>query len=142
MESFAILFADLILAIKDNDLDKTKEIVITLNKMILSDEVIESGDFLTSTDLFYLRKNNESYEYLINNIIPADENTEKDLFNLKIQILQKKFETNQISTNEIKEFLNNNQNNYPAGSVLSILRLAMLVKDYDLIIKIKSQLEG
>lgn len=142
MESFAILFADLILAIKDNDLDKTKEIVITLNKMILSDEVIESGDFLTSTDLFYLRKNNESYEYLINNIIPADENTEKDLFNLKIQILQKKFETNQISTNEIKEFLNNNQNNYPVGSALSILRLAMLVKDYDLIIKIKSQLEG
>lgn len=142
MESFAILFADLILAIKDNDLDKTKEIVATLNEMILSDEVIKSGDFLTSTDLFYLQKNNESYEYLINNIIPADENTEKDLFNLKIQILQKKFETNQISTNEIKEFLNNNQNNYPAGSALSILRLAMLIKDYDLIIKIKSQLEG
>lgn len=142
MKSFAILFADLILAIKDNDLDKTKEIVTTLNKMILSDEVIESSDFLTSTDLFYLQKNNESYEYLINNIIPADENTEKDLFNLKIQILQKKFETNQISTNEIKEFLNNNQNNYPVESALSILRLAMLIKDYDLIIKIKSQLEG
>lgn len=142
MESFAILFADLILAIKDNDLDKTKEIVTTLNKMILSDEVIESSDFLTSTDLFYLQKNNESYEYLINNIIPADENTEKDLFNLKIQILQKKFETNQISTNKIKEFLNNNQNNYPVESALSILRLAMLIKDYDLIIKIKSQLEG
>lgn len=141
MESFAVLFADLILAIKDNDLDKTKEIVATLNEMILSDEVIESGDFLTSSDLFYLQEDNESYDYLINNLIPVDENTEKDLFNLKMQLLQRKFETNRISLNEVKEFLNNNKNNYPAKSVLSILRLAMLVKDYDLIIKIKSQLE-
>lgn len=142
MESFAVLFADLILAIKDDDLDKTKEIVATLNEMILSDEVIESGDFLTSSDLFYLQEDNESYDYLINSLIPADENTKKDLFNLKMQILQRKFETNQISLNEIKEFLNNNQNNYPAESALSILRLAMLTKNYDLIIKIKSQLEG
>lgn len=141
MESFAVLFADLILAIRDDDLDKTKEIVATLNEMIQSSEVIESGDFLTSQDIFCLQQSNDSYDYLVNNIVPVDEAAGKDLFNLKIDNLQNRFEQNKITIEDIQAFVDKNID-IPKGCEVRMLRLAILIKDYDLIIKIKSQLEG
>ena len=147
-ESFALSFIDLITGITQNDLELTKSAVENLNSAAsaASTEAIQNL-FITQTDIHQLEVDNESFMYFLDHYIPIDEYSAKGIWDLKSRIMGNKFANKEISAEELNEFITSvcedNSSLIREYRYIDLIRLALLVKNYSFIIKLKQQiLEG
>ncbi len=140
--SMALLFAKLNLAIKDNNLSETKEIVKQLN--LLSEHetnfVISTFDLQTLSESF----ENESFYYFLFNITNQQINLE--LWRFLSGYIPNKYEQKKISKNDVQVFIQDQMKLYYEDQLkeikyFTLIRLCMMIEDYNTIIEIKNRLE-
>ena len=141
--SFALLLINLIESIQNNDLSKTEE---NINSIINWEQDNPGFKSLTSGDIISLKAENDSFRYLIYNYTSLDKDVLETLWNLKSHDLMDRFNNKIISGQDIEDFIyaeyedkNSLIKNY---KYLNLIRLAMLIEDYEFIQKIKLNLRG
>ena len=85
--------------------------------------------------------------YFLDHYIPIDEYSAKGIWDLKSRIIGNKFANKEISAEELNEFITSvyedNTSLIREYRYIDLIRLALLVKNYSFIIKLKQQiLEG
>lgn len=141
--SFALLLINLIESIQNNDLSKTKE---NINNIINWEQDNPGFESLTSGDIISLKAENDSFRYLIYNYTSSNKNVLETLWNLKSHDLMDRFNNKIISGQDIEDFIyseyedkNSLIKNY---KYLNLIRLAMLIENYEFIQRIKLDLRG
>lgn len=156
--SMNLLITELILSINENNLLKVKQIVNDINNFIIKQ--IESGvPFDTIEQILYsdiiqgefiedYYELSECKRYAVENLI-IEENSFRILQRLKYESIMKKIKLKLMSNEDVKLFIleqlnNNNFYPYNVQSIyyLHLVRLALEIKNYQLILDIKSKLGG
>lgn len=126
---------DLILGIKDNNLEQVKLNVNILNnsKDVLADEGYTYLDGTLSLGEMSQKYNNESLLYVLDNLMLLN-NVERIKWSLTIRDLMKN-----RNALDIQNFINTtiNNGNIPDYKFYSLIQLATNIQDYDLIYALK-----
>jgi hypothetical protein len=139
MTNFVLLFINLILEIKNNNLEETKTIVEELNKYLASIEIPDYSNSITEEDLYSLEliAPNESFDYFISEFKPKDIYAKRALLNLQFKNFRKKFEEEKISVDDYNNFILNHCTNTDADlsdyEYLLGIRSALSLNNYDTI---------
>lgn len=139
MTNFVLLFINLILEIKNNNLEETQKIVEELNKYLASIEIPDYSNSITEEDLYNLESiaPNESFDYFLSEFKPKDIYAKRALLNLQFKNFRKKFEEEKISVDDYNNFILNHCTNVDADlsdyEYLLGIRSALSLNNYDTI---------
>lgn len=140
---YTLLFVDLILATQQNNLELTKHIVTLLNQYIPSNE---NETLITQSDIYKLEIDNESFNYFLDNYEPTDEYVEQAIWDIKSRFMIVHFANNLISQEELQSYiykiLEDTDSPIRKYRYTSLVRMALMYYDYDLIIKIKQLIQA
>lgn len=132
---FAMLLADLYIAIKENNLEETKNLIAIFNE----NKNEYNMDFIP-VDFEQLETDNESFNYLLNNLQTTGESA-KSFWNYHSGRIVQQFQQKQLNKNDLNDFiqksLNNTIENYQH---LNLLRIAMLADNKDFIVSLKTKM--
>lgn len=130
---------DLILAIKDNNLDYAMVLVPTLNEYIINDDNIYVNDMLGLNNLFSLPFN-ETLIYVVENLSHIY-NAARIKWILTSEKLLKDYQRGNVNNEVLKNFITEHMNNISEYYEYStLIRMIHLVQDYDLLIPLKEKL--
>lgn len=142
--SIALQFANLNLAIMNDDIEATKEATAKINELIN-----ESPDLIISaSDLHLLSTsfNNKSFNYFLLNFKP-NEQMDKELWYFLASFIPSEYAKGKLSNEEILNFIQTqienlkNQHNNKNLKYYNLIRFAMLSKNYSIVNDIKTYLE-
>ena len=132
---FAMLLANLYIAIKENNLEETKNLIAIFNE----NKNEYNMDFIP-VDFEQLETDNESFNYLLNNLQTTGESA-KSFWNYHSGRIVQQFQQKQLNNNDLNDFiqksLNNTIENYQH---LNLLRIAMLADNKDFIVSLKTKM--
>lgn len=132
---FAMLLANLYIAIKENNLEETKNLIAIFNE----NKNEYNMDFIP-VDFEQLETDNESFNYLLNNLQTTGESA-KSFWNYHSGRIVQQFQQKQLNKNDLNDFiqksLNNTIENYQH---LNLLRIAMLADNKDFIVSLKTKM--
>lgn len=140
---YTLLFIDLILATRENNLELTKNIVNLLNEYIPENE---NETLITQSDIYKLEIDNESFNYFLDNYKPTDQYVEQAIWEIKSRFMTVHFANNLISQEELQTYIYKilADTNSPIRKYryTGLVRMALMYYDYDLIIKIKQLIQA
>lgn len=140
--SIALQFANLNLAIVNNDLETTKLVVEELNNLTNGEGeiTINSVDMQTLSE----QADNESFKYFLLNF-KGNQAMNRELWYFLSNYIPQKHSHNLLSDEEIHNFVQSQMDlNYYDDNkefkYYTLIRLSMLIRDYDTIAEIKNRL--
>lgn len=145
MTNFILLFMNLILEIKNDNLEATKEIIEELNQYLASVEAPDYSNSITEEDLYKLETiaSNDSFDYFLSAFKPKDIYAKRALLNLQFRNYRKKFEEGKISTEDYNNFILNSCTNTDVKlsdyEYLLGIRSALSLNNYDTIMILKDK---
>lgn len=141
--SMTLAFADLCIGIMHNNLEQTKLAVQQLNEFT---DGVDYGFVINARDLANLAKNfdNESFEYFLLNV--DNQTLNRDLWIFLASYFANKYEMSQITKEQILNFINTQMDIHYSDVLkeikyFTLIRLAMMIEEYDVITEIKLRLE-
>ena len=144
MENFDLFldaFLNVILQIKNNDLDGVKSTVEILN-IFTDSEILHIGD----ADIFNMAINNESFRYFLQNFKTLDIQTLKSMWDLENNFIYDDYLAHKINLDEllqiIQSYIDDKDSPIYKYRYLGLTRLALINKNYDLIFKMKQILNN
>ena len=130
---FAMLLADFYIAIKENNLEETKNLIAIFNEK--KNEY--NMDFIP-IDFEQLETDNESFNYLLNNLQTVGESA-KSFWNYHSGRIVQQFQQKQLNKTDLNDFIQKSSNNTIENyQHLNLLRIAMLANNKDFIVSLKT----
>ena len=101
----------------------------------------DSWNFITAKDIYSLETNNDSFLYFLNNYKPKNKETLQALWDIQSRLINAEYMQQKITDKELTDFIMNVYNDFDSPireyRYNNLVRLALNMKDYSLIIKIK-----
>ena len=130
---------DLILAIKDDNLDYAMMLVPALNEYIIDDDNMYVNDMLGLNNLSSLPLNN-TLLYVIDNLSHIY-NAPRIKWILNTEKLINDYQKGNLTNQDIKEFILNHMNNISEYyEYSSLIRMIHFIQEYDLLLPLKERL--
>lgn len=130
---------DLILAIKDDNLDYAMTLVPTLNEYIIDDDNMYVNDMLGLNNLSSLPLNN-TLLYVIDNLSHIY-NAPRIKWILNTEKLINDYQKGNLTNQDIKDFILNHMNNISEYYEYStLIRMIHFIQEYDLLLLLKERL--
>lgn len=130
---------DLILAIKDDNLDYAMMLVPTLNEYIINDDNMYVNDMLGLNNLSSLPLNN-TLLYVIDNLSHIY-NAPRIKWILNTEKLINDYQKGNLTNQDIKDFILNHMNNISEYyEYSSLIRMIHFIQEYDLLLPLKERL--
>lgn len=130
---------DLILAIKDDNLDYAMMLVPTLNEYIINDDNMYVNDMLGLNNLSSLPLNN-TLLYVIDNLSHIY-NAPRIKWILNTEKLINDYQKGNLTNQNIKDFILNHMNNISEYyEYSSLIRMIHFIQEYDLLLPLKERL--
>ena len=130
---------DLILAIKDDNLDYAMMLVPTLNEYIIDDDNMYVNDMLGLNNLSSLPLNN-TLLYVIDNLSHIY-NAPRIKWILNTEKLINDYQKGNLTNQDIKDFILNHMNNISEYYEYStLIRMIHFIQEYDLLLLLKERL--
>lgn len=130
---------DLILAIKDDNLDYAMMLVPTLNEYIIDDDNMYVNDMLGLNNLSSLPLNN-TLLYVIDNLSHIY-NAPRIKWILNTEKLINDYQKGNLTNQNIKDFILNHMNNISEYyEYSSLIRMIHFIQEYDLLLPLKERL--
>lgn len=132
---------DLILAIKDDNLDYAMMLVPTLNEYIINDDNMYVNDMLGLNNLSSLPLNN-TLLYVIDNLSHIY-NAPRIKWILNTEKLINDYQKGNLTNQDIKDFILNHMNNISEYyEYSSLIRMIHFIQEYDLLLLLKERLNS